>query len=151
MLFFSQQFSKFVVHIYDILRIMSLQEIYSDEKKLIEVSRNGITKRIFLEIIKATGLSAVGFASAVHVTPRTIERKNGDEMISPESSERAILIGKLYYKGEQVFRDKKKFRDWMDKVNFSLEGKKPKEMLDTITGIGILNDILLRIEYGIVA
>jgi putative toxin-antitoxin system antitoxin component (TIGR02293 family) len=129
---------------------MSLPELFASESKMIVVSRNGITKKEFLEIRNTTGLSSVSFANATHLTARTIERKKLDEKISPEASERAILIGKLYYSGEKIFGDREKFLQWMEKSNFELEGKKPKEMLDTITGIGLVDDIFVRIQHGMI-
>jgi putative toxin-antitoxin system antitoxin component (TIGR02293 family) len=129
---------------------MSLPELFSNEYNMIRESRNGITKKEFLEIRNITGLSAVIFASATHLTARTIERKKSNEKISPEASERAILIGKLYYSGEKIFGDREKFLQWMERPNFELEGKKPKDMLDTITGIGLVDDIFVRIQHGMI-
>jgi putative toxin-antitoxin system antitoxin component (TIGR02293 family) len=129
---------------------MSFPELFRDENMMIKVSRDGITKKEFLEIRSTTGLSSMNFASATHLTTRTIERKKSNEKISPESSERAILIGKLYYSGEKVFGDREKFLQWMERPNLNLEGKKPKEMLDTVTGIGLVDDIFIRIQHGMI-
>ena len=85
----------------------------------------------------------------VRMTARTLQRKKPEEKISPESSERAILIGKLYFQGEEIFGDKKKFHRWMDKEILALGGKKPKDFLDTISGIRMVEDVLHRIEHGI--
>ncbi len=129
---------------------MSLPDLFKDENMMIKVSRDGITKKEFLEIRSTTGLSSINFASATHLTTRTIERKKPNEKISPEASERAILIGKLYYSGEKVFGNREKFLQWMERPNFNLEGKKPKEMLDTVTGIGLVDDIFIRIQHGMI-
>jgi putative toxin-antitoxin system antitoxin component (TIGR02293 family) len=130
---------------------MLLNDIFKDERKLIEASRAGITKKDYSKIVKSTGLTLELFALMTHITSRTLQRKKPEEKISPEASERAILIGKLYFKGQQVFGEMEKFQTWMSRENLALGRKKPKELLDTIIGIGILQDELLRIEYGIVA
>ncbi|MBN2613213.1 MAG: DUF2384 domain-containing protein [Bacteroidales bacterium] len=130
---------------------MSLKEIFHDDNKLISISRSGITKKDYFEIVESTGIAIGTFAQVTHLTPRTLQRKKMDEFVSPEASERAILIGKLYYTGEKVFGNKEKFKTWMKKPNNVLNGKIPNDLLDTITGIGIINDELLRIEYGIVS
>lgn len=130
---------------------MKLASIYLNENLLLQASREGITKELFLQIIKSTGLSIIGFTQMARMTPRTLQRKKPGEKISPESSERAILIGKLYYKGEEVFGRKEKFHRWMDRNISGLGGKKPKELLDTITGIIMVEDELIRIEHGIIA
>jgi putative toxin-antitoxin system antitoxin component (TIGR02293 family) len=130
---------------------MKLASIYLNENLLLQASREGITKELFLQIIKSTGLTIIGFTQMARMTPRTLQRKKPGEKISPESSERAILIGKLYYKGEEVFGRKEKFHSWMDHSIPGLGGKKPKELLDTITGIIMVEDELVRIEHGIIA
>lgn len=130
---------------------MILREIFQDENKLMNASRSGITKKVYFEIVKSTGISIGAFTQATHLTVRTLQRKKPDEFVSPEASERAILIGKLYFKGEQVFGDREKFKTWMNSPNNLLNGKIPNNLLDTITGITIVTDELLRIEYGIVA
>jgi putative toxin-antitoxin system antitoxin component (TIGR02293 family) len=130
---------------------MVLNDIFKDERKLIEASREGITKKDYSKIVKSTGLTLELFALMTHITSRTLQRKKPEEKLSPESSERAILIGKLYYKGQEIFGEKEKFQTWMNRENLSLDKKKPKELLDTITGIGLIQDELLRIEYGFVA
>jgi putative toxin-antitoxin system antitoxin component (TIGR02293 family) len=124
-------------------------DLYLNEDKLIEASRDGITKRVFQQIRSFTGLSSQYFAAFTHVGIRTVQRKKANEKISPEASERAVLIGKLFFRGEEVFGNKEKFQSWMNSNIPGFNGKKPKEMLDTITGISKIEDELIRIEHGI--
>jgi len=130
---------------------MELATIYLNENMILQASREGITKELFIRIVKSTGISIGGFTQMAKMTARTLQRKKPGEMISPESSERAILIGKLYYKGESVFSVKEKFHEWMGRNIPGLGGKKPKELLDTITGINMVEDELIRIEHGILS
>lgn len=128
---------------------MRMLDLYLNDDNLIKASRDGITKRVFQQIRSFTGLSSQYFAAFTHVGTRTIQRKKDNEKISPEASERAVLIGKLFYKGEEVFGNKEKFQSWMNGSIPSFDGKKSKEMLDTITGISMIEDELIRIEHGI--
>jgi putative toxin-antitoxin system antitoxin component (TIGR02293 family) len=130
---------------------MELATIYLNENMLLQAAREGITKELFMQIVKSTDISIGGFTQMARMTSRTLQRKRQDEKISPESSERAILIGKLYYKGESVFGMKKNFLTWMDRNIPGLNGKKPKELLDTLTGIAMVEDELIRIEHGILS
>jgi putative toxin-antitoxin system antitoxin component (TIGR02293 family) len=130
---------------------MELANIYLNENMLLQASREGITKELFIQIVKSTGISIGGFTQMARMTARTLQRKKPGEKISPESSERAILIGKLYYEGEVVFGKKETFHAWMDRNIPGLGGKKPKELLDTITGISMVEDELIRIEHGIIS
>jgi putative toxin-antitoxin system antitoxin component (TIGR02293 family) len=130
---------------------MSLSELYTDDRQIIRVVKNGITKSDFTKIRNSTGLSAMYFATVTHVAARTIEKKKASDKLSSGTSERAILIGKLYHNGEKVFGDRQKFLHWMENPNFNLDGKSPKEMIDTLTGIELVNEILIRIQHGMVA
>jgi putative toxin-antitoxin system antitoxin component (TIGR02293 family) len=57
----------------------------------------------------------------------------------------------LYKFGVDVFGDKNKLNTWLNIENVSLGGAKPKELLDTSFGIGLIKDELNRIEQGVLA
>jgi len=60
-------------------------------------------------------------------------------------------MAKLYSRGEEVFGNMEKFREWMNTVLLPFGNKKPKEFLDTSLGIRMILDELGRIEHGILA
>jgi uncharacterized protein (DUF2384 family) len=43
------------------------------------------------------------------------------------------------------------FKSWMEKPAFGLGGSKPLRMMNTVTGMDLVEDELLRIEYGALA
>lgn len=57
----------------------------------------------------------------------------------------------LYNNGIEVFGNRKKFEKWLDTKNEYYEDLLPKHYLRTPTGINILFDDLVKIEYGFVA
>jgi len=67
------------------------------------------------------------------------------------SSEKIVEITMLYKYGVSVFGEKQKFDTWLNIKNVALGGIKPKELLDTSFGIGLLKDELSNIEYGVLA
>jgi uncharacterized protein (DUF2384 family) len=54
----------------------------------------------------------------------------------------------LYQHGETIFENRKKFDQWLNTPNFFLDQKKPKEFLETISGIKIIDDRLTALEFG---
>ncbi|HEY4785254.1 MAG TPA: MbcA/ParS/Xre antitoxin family protein, partial [Bacteroidales bacterium] len=66
-------------------------------------------------------------------------------------SEKALLISNLYGKGSQLFGSIDNFKEWMDTSNIALGNVKPKEYLDTFSGIEYLTEELGRIEHGFMA
>jgi putative toxin-antitoxin system antitoxin component (TIGR02293 family) len=128
---------------------MNLARIYSDENRMLRIARKGITKAAYEKIADYTGLTDKEFSSLIHITTRTLQRKEANELLPIEASERVVLIGKIYYKGEQTFGSSDKFKQWMQKKSAALNNKTPLSYLDTLTGITIIQDELVRIEHGI--
>ena len=135
---------------------MSLAEILdhsqsSDEHDLIALSRQGITKTQLTRLRQFTGLEADELAAYLHVTSRTLQNYRGAKVLKPNISEKALSIARLYAKGFDVFGDRENFISWMDTPNVALGGDKPKKMLDTVFGISMLMDEMIRIEHGVLA
>lgn len=121
----------------------------NDENYFIELIRKGVPKQAIDEIISKTGISEEEIASILHISRRTIQRKNPDEVLNPEQSERLIELARLFTKGTEVFGDLESVKEWMDSKILTLGNKKPKEFLDTSLGIMLLFDELGRIEHGV--
>lgn len=118
------------------------------ELELVKSAREGITKKKIDDIIKITGMTQSEFGKYIDLTPRAIQRKGWDERLSKSSSEKALLISNLYSKGSQIFDGTDNFKLWMDSPNMALGNVKPKEYLDTFSGIEYLMEELGRIEHG---
>ncbi len=118
---------------------------------LLKAARDGITKEMVNAIIRSTGLSLNEFGRYIHLTARAIQRKKPNEKLSPGASERALLISNLYNKGCEVFGSKDKFKEWVESKNIVFGNAKPKEYLDTFSGIEYLMEELGRIEHGFMA
>lgn len=143
--------SKNKTRVVDFLGITGKKEAHnqSDENFFIELIRKGVPKKGIDRIMDKTGLTEDEMASILHISRRTIQRRNPQEPLNHEQSERLIEIAKLYSKGEEVLGSLTFFIQWMDKQILALGNKKPKEFLDTSIGIGFLMDELGRIEHGV--
>ena len=121
----------------------------NDENYFIDLIRKGIPSNVIDEIMKKTGLSENEMADILHISRRTLQRRNPQESLKPEQSEKLIEIAKLYAKGTEVLGDLNAFKEWMESRITTLGGKRPKEFLDTSLGINLLMDELGRIEFGV--
>jgi putative toxin-antitoxin system antitoxin component (TIGR02293 family) len=54
----------------------------------------------------------------------------------------------LYEKGLIIFGSTEEFTKWMSTPAFGLGNQKPKDLLNTITGINLITEELTRVEYG---
>jgi putative toxin-antitoxin system antitoxin component (TIGR02293 family) len=116
--------------------------------EVVKTARAGITKETINEIIRNTGMTQVEFAKYINLTTRAIQRKDNHEKLSINISEKALLISNLYSRGSQLFEGIDNFKEWMNTSNLALGNVKPKEYLDTFSGIEYLMEELGRIEYG---
>ena len=117
----------------------------------IELSRNGIDKKSLLHLANTIGFTLEELAAVLHVSERTVQRYALNKKLNSEISAKAIQLAKLYAKGEAIFGSLEGFKQWMNHPNVALAQKTPKELLDTTFGFQLLNEELIRIEYGIFA
>ena len=132
-----------------ILRYLNLDIPLHNVYDFIELSRNGINKRNLLFLAKKIDFDLKEMAKILHISERTLQRYTAAKKLSPEVSERALQLAKLYCKGEEVFGDLEQFKRWMQYPNMALGMKQPKDLLDTTFGFQLLNEELIKIEYGI--
>jgi len=115
----------------------------------IDLIRKGIPKSAIDHLMTRTGLSTSEMADILHVSERTLHRREPSELLNAEQSEKMIELARLYAKGHGIFGTMENFNRWMNDVIPSLGHIRPKELLDTSMGFQILLDELGRIEYGV--
>lgn len=121
------------------------------ESEVLYAARTGVTRTKIYDIIELTGITLSEMGKYVHVTPRTLQRKDSNERLPIDISEKVLLIQNLYFKGAAVLGSIETFKQWMSIPNVALGGEVPKSYLDTYTGIEFLMHELGRIEHGFVA
>ncbi|AXT58852.1 DUF2384 domain-containing protein [Aquimarina sp. AD10] len=134
-----------------LLRYLNIDIPLRNMYDFIELSRNGIDKKALLHLAKTISFDLKELALVIHMSERTIQRYDLNKKLSTEASAKALQLAKLYGKGEKVFGDLERFKNWMNHPCTALASKKPKELLDTTFGFELLNEELMRIEHGIFA
>src|ERR1700761_5327823 len=110
---------------------------------LIDTMRKGIAFNTFTQITENSSFSLDEWSGFLHLSERTIQRyKKEKKTFDPIHSEKILEIALLYNKGVEVFGNNNKFDIWLETKNISLGNIKPKELLDSTFGIGLLNDAL---------
>lgn len=132
-----------------VLRYLNLDIPLANVYDFIELSRNGINKRNLLFLAKKIDFDLKDLARILHISERTLQRYTPSKTLSPEVSERAIQLARLYCKGEEVFGDLEQFKKWMLFPCMALNMKLPKDLLDTTFGFQLLREELTKIEYGV--
>lgn len=129
-----------------------LPSILSDDsRRLIDKSRVGLSMSQINHLAKRYDMSLKELASILHLSERTLQRYAPSDMLSPESSERALRLQRLYERGAVVFGTLDNFTSWMNSQVLIFKNETPISFLDTIFGFELLEDELGRIEHGIFA
>ncbi len=122
-----------------------------DSNRLVQLVREGVQFTVFSKLLKRISFSIQEWASFLHISERTMHRyQKENKTFDISSSEKIIQITILYEFGVSVFGNKENFDTWLVSKNVAL-GSKPIDFLDTVFGIEIINNELIKIEHGIFA
>lgn len=117
---------------------------------LIALSKAGITRKAIESLAQHIGVSQKTFAEGIlSISVKTIERKKPTDKLDKKISSHVIEIAKVIQHAGEVFEDKEKVIRWFSKPNRALNQVKPVDMLDTLTGLQMVDDVLGRIEEGV--
>ena len=119
-----------------------------NDSEIVHEARKGITRSKVIDIMSITELTINEMGQYIHVSPRTLQRKDYKEYLPSEISEKVLLIQNLYARGSKTFNSLDAFKDWMNTPNITMEGSKPKDFLDTYSGIEYVKHELGRLEHG---
>lgn len=121
-----------------------------DVHVLMETARAGIEYSLFNQLLNKIPITLNEWADILHLSNRTLQRYQKEKKsFETLQSERILEISMLYKYGEDVFGDAEAFESWMNSKVIALGSVKPKSLLDNAYGIGMVKDVLGRIEHGI--
>jgi putative toxin-antitoxin system antitoxin component (TIGR02293 family) len=118
---------------------------------LVSMIRKGFSKKSLDAMMVHMDITATDMARIIHTSDRTMRRYTKDTVLNPEQSERLLELARLFAHGLDVFGSRERLRRWMNGPVQSLGGQKPIDLLDTSVGIGLVNDVIGRIEHGIIS
>lgn len=125
------------------------QEILSDFD-IIRASESGITKAAVDELSRSIGVSKKEMAEEIlNISIKTLERKKTSDKLDKKISSHALEVARVMQHAFEVFEDEEKAMQWLNRANRALNGLAPVHLLDTMTGINMVNDVLTRIEEGV--
>ena len=82
---------------------------------------------------------------------RTLARRKRQGKLQAAESDRLVRLARIAAHAAMVFGDEKKTATWLRRPNRALNGEPPLQLLDTEIGTAQVEDVLGRIEHGIVA
>jgi len=77
--------------------------------------------------------------------------KKSNGTFSDHTAELIVKLRELYKKGELLFGDVNEFNNWLAEPAYGLGDLIPKNIMNTVTGIDLILEELIRIEFGATA
>lgn len=116
---------------------------------LIQISRKGLPKSVVATVSNLLGISMEKMSSLIHLSHRTVQRKNDDELLNIYSTEQILEIAEVISRGIEVLGTVDAFTSWLHTGIRHLNYDKPINFLDTSFGTKLIKDTLGRIEHGV--
>jgi putative toxin-antitoxin system antitoxin component (TIGR02293 family) len=104
-----------------------------------------------VESLSSHGMSDEEIYSFIVPRRTLVHRKNRQEPLTHDESDRAVRLARISSLAEEVFGDDAKASRWLRKAKTRFEGRSPLEMLRTEAGARLVEEMLLQLDYGFVA
>ncbi len=131
----------------DILK--NYQLFFQNNNSIIKNAQQGVEITAVTDFALMSCKSQKEIAELIHTTAKTLQNySNALKRLPTLQSELLLKLFALYHKGLEVFEDIESFNGWLRKPVFGLYNDVPDTLLLTSTGINLVMDELIRIEYG---
>lgn len=119
---------------------------------IVTVSRQGMLRAQVDEIATLVGLTDKEMAFALNMTPRNLHRLKDNQRFGTDASERLALLKNLLLHALDTFEGRSStVLHWLRTPIRELANQAPLQLLDTVTGFGLVDDVLGRLDYGLPA
>ncbi|GAA4461659.1 hypothetical protein GCM10023189_37410 [Nibrella saemangeumensis] len=119
---------------------------------IIERAREGVSTSQADQLAYLLNVSFKELAAILQMAERTLHRFRNEGRLDAQASERLLLLENLAAHGLLVFDNRADaLADWLRYPLRELKGQAPLQLLTTISGFGLVDDVLTRIEYGVYA
>jgi putative toxin-antitoxin system antitoxin component (TIGR02293 family) len=111
--------------------------------------RRGLPFHTFEALLKAVALPRKQLAVVLGIPDRTLARRKEAKHLTAAESDRLYRVARTIAHTASVLGSIEKARAWITRPNRALGDEPPLTLLDTDIGARQVEDVLLRIEYGI--
>lgn len=124
-------------------------KMYVNQISLLTYSKNGLNAKAALDFISISGFTYDEFQETFKTTVKTIQNYVVQDLkLDAALSEKLLKSFSLFDKGLEVFGSVKDFHQWLATPAYGLGNQIPITLMDTITGITLIEEEIIRIAYG---
>ena len=113
--------------------------------------RTGLPYQSLESIRDRLNLSLPEAAIVLHVPLRTLARRRHGRKLGADESDRLYRLARIAGQAVAVLGTEEKAATWLRRANRALNGEVPLGLLDTDLGARQIEDVLGRIEHGVVS
>jgi putative toxin-antitoxin system antitoxin component (TIGR02293 family) len=129
--------------------VYGYRSLYSDDISLLNQSKRGLNAKAALDFLSLSGFTQDEFQETFKTTVKTIQNHVTRELTLDASlSEKLLKSFALFDKGAEIFGSASNFHQWLNTPAYGLGNQLPFDLMDTITGIRLIEEELIRIEFG---
>jgi len=126
----------------------TLGRTLATEYDMREAIRQGFPPAVVEELMRAAGLSLKELASALDLSPRSLQRRRRTGRLARYESDRLYRLARIVALANEFLGDHELAIRWLKRPNRALGGIAPIAALDTELGARQVENILGRIAYG---
>jgi len=124
----------------------------SNSAELIQQVERGFSFKTLHTLESRSGLPGAALAGLVGIPERTLARRRSKGKFTPEESERLLRLGTVFEQAVELFEgDSAAALRWLTAPRKALEGKTPLAYARTELGAREVEDLIGRLEYGVVS
>lgn len=125
------------------------QSMYANPISLLSSSKKGLNAKAALDFISVSGFTYNEFQDTFKTTVKTIQNYAIQDLkLDASLSEKLLKSFALFKKGIEVFGSSTAFHQWLNTSAYGLGNQVPFTLMDTFTGISLIEEELIRIEFG---
>ena len=129
--------------------IVQYQAMYANPVSLLSNSKKGLSAKAALDFISLSGFTYDEFQETFKTTVKTIQNYSVQNLkLDASLSEKLLKSFALFKKGIEVFGSANAFHQWLNTAAYGLGNQIPFSLMDTFTGISLIEEELIRIEFG---
>ena len=126
----------------------ALGRILATEHDMREAIRRGFPAAVVEELMRASGLTLKELATALDLSPRSLQRRRRTGRLARYESDRLYRLARIMALAGEFLGDDERAVRWLKHPNRALGGIAPVAALDTELGARQAENILGRIAYG---
>jgi len=126
----------------------TLGRVPASEHDMREAIREGFPPAVVEKLMRAAGLTLKELASALDLSPRSLQRRRRSGRLARYESDRLYRLARIVALVDQFTGAHEKAIRWLKRPNHTLGGISPLGALDTELGARQVENILGRIAYG---